>query len=95
MGSAQGGRTAHFGRHAHHLAHGVDVTERQQAEARDRFLILLEETVRSLSDPVEITAAATTWSGLGMRSMEEIYAAGASSGGVGAEKVVTGANGRP
>ncbi|HEX2826841.1 MAG TPA: ATP-binding protein [Burkholderiales bacterium] len=39
------------------LAHGVDVTERMQTEARDRFLLLLEETMRSLTDPEEITAA--------------------------------------
>ena len=39
------------------LAHGVDVTERVQREARDRFLLLLEETLRTLTDPREITAA--------------------------------------
>jgi PAS domain S-box-containing protein len=39
------------------LAHGVDVTERVQAEARDRFLLLLEDTMRSLADPRDITEA--------------------------------------
>jgi PAS domain S-box-containing protein len=38
------------------LLHGVDVTDKTQAEARDRFLLALDEAVRALSDPDEITA---------------------------------------
>jgi PAS domain S-box-containing protein len=39
------------------LAHGVDVTERRQAEARDRFLVALEEAVRPLTQAADITRA--------------------------------------
>jgi PAS domain S-box-containing protein len=34
-----------------------DVTERRRTEARDRFLLALDEAVRPLTDPAEITAA--------------------------------------
>ncbi|MEG3191055.1 MULTISPECIES: ATP-binding protein [Novilysobacter] len=37
------------------LAHGIDVTERHQTETRDRFLLALDEAVRPLTDPEEIT----------------------------------------
>ncbi len=39
------------------LAHGVDVTQRQQAQQRDRFLLELEDALRPLTDPEQITAA--------------------------------------
>ena len=38
------------------LAHGVDVTERQRSEMRDRFLLTLDDAVRALTEPAEITA---------------------------------------
>jgi PAS domain S-box-containing protein len=38
------------------LAHGVDVTERQKVEARDRFLICLEDALRPLTQPAQIPA---------------------------------------
>ena len=41
------------------LAHGVDVTAHKQSENRDRFLLGLEDTIRSLSDPIDIVAAGT------------------------------------
>ncbi|MBW3550511.1 MAG: GAF domain-containing protein, partial [Proteobacteria bacterium] len=37
------------------LVHGIDVTERHQTETRDRFLLALDEAVRPLTDPEEIT----------------------------------------
>jgi PAS domain S-box-containing protein len=40
------------------LADGVDVTERHQAEARDRFLLSLEDALRPLSDPEQIPRVA-------------------------------------
>jgi PAS domain S-box-containing protein len=39
------------------LAHGVDVTERQMAEERNRFLLSLEDALRRLTEPAQITAA--------------------------------------
>ncbi|HET7730140.1 MAG TPA: PAS domain-containing protein [Usitatibacter sp.] len=39
------------------LVHGVDVTERAEAETRDRFLVQLEDALRALEDPREITLA--------------------------------------
>jgi PAS domain S-box-containing protein len=42
------------------LVHGVDVTVREQAEARDRFLLTLEDGLRSLDNPREITIAGAT-----------------------------------
>ncbi len=38
----------------------LDVTERRQAEARQAFLFRLQDTLRTLSDPAEIRAAAST-----------------------------------
>jgi len=38
------------------LTHGIDVTETKLAERRDRFLLTLEESIRSLDDPADITA---------------------------------------
>ena len=38
------------------LVHGVDVTERQRVEARDQFLISLEDALRPLAEPARITA---------------------------------------
>jgi len=38
------------------LAHGVDVTERKKAEVRDRFMLALEDALRPLTEPAEITA---------------------------------------
>jgi PAS domain S-box-containing protein len=40
------------------LAVGVDVTERLRVEARDRFLLTLEDELRLLIEPAEITATA-------------------------------------
>jgi PAS domain S-box-containing protein len=40
------------------LAHGVDVTVRQRAEDRDRFLLELEDALRPLTEPQEITLRA-------------------------------------
>ena len=40
------------------LVHGVDVTERQQGEARDRFLLEVEDALRPLSDPQQIMLTA-------------------------------------
>ncbi|HEY4556060.1 MAG TPA: PAS domain S-box protein, partial [Lysobacter sp.] len=37
------------------LGHGIDVTERRRAEARDRFVVELDEAVRALTDADEIT----------------------------------------
>jgi PAS domain S-box-containing protein len=37
------------------LVHGVDVTERTQTERRDRFLIEVEDALRPLADPRDIT----------------------------------------
>ena len=41
------------------LAHGVDVTEREVSEARDRFLLSLEDALRTLSDSDDISASVT------------------------------------
>jgi PAS domain S-box-containing protein len=38
------------------LVHGVDVTERKKVEARDRFLLELEDALRPLTQPAKITA---------------------------------------
>jgi PAS domain S-box-containing protein len=38
------------------LADGIDVTERRQAEVRDRFLLNLEGELRPLADPAQISA---------------------------------------
>lgn len=38
------------------LVHGVDVTERHRVEVRDRFLLSLEDELRRLVDPAQITA---------------------------------------
>ena len=38
------------------LVHGMDVTARQKAEARDRFLLALEDALRPLTEPAQITA---------------------------------------
>ena len=40
------------------LAHGIDVTERKQTEARDRFLLQVEDALRPLDDPEQITLTA-------------------------------------
>jgi signal transduction histidine kinase/CheY-like chemotaxis protein/PAS domain-containing protein len=40
------------------LAHGSDVTAHQLAEKRDKFLLALDEVIRGISDPLEITASA-------------------------------------
>lgn len=37
------------------LAHGIDVTNRQRAEMRDRFLLELDDAVRAVAEPAEIT----------------------------------------
>lgn len=37
------------------LAHGIDVTERHRAEARDRFLVELDDAVRPMTDAAGIT----------------------------------------
>lgn len=39
---------------------GSDITDRKRAEARDQFLIALDDAVRPLSDPLEITLTAAT-----------------------------------
>ncbi|GAB2507855.1 PAS domain S-box protein [Lysobacter humi (ex Lee et al. 2017)] len=41
------------------LAHGVDVTERRHSEARDRFFLRLDESVRALADPAAIIGTYT------------------------------------
>ncbi|HXF15970.1 MAG TPA: PAS domain-containing protein [Burkholderiales bacterium] len=38
------------------LVHGMDVTERKKAEARDRFMLALEDALRPLTEPAQITA---------------------------------------
>jgi PAS domain S-box-containing protein len=37
------------------LGHGIDVTDRHRAEARDRFLVAVEAALRALTDPHDIT----------------------------------------
>ena len=41
------------------LAHGVDVTEREVSEARDRFLLSLEDALRTLGDSDDISSSVT------------------------------------
>lgn len=47
------------GRVAGILVHGVDVTERLRVEARDGFLVKLEDALRPLTEPADIMATST------------------------------------
>ena len=56
------------------LAHGIDVTERQMSEQRDRFLISLEDALRTLTDAEDITATVTRMLGEYLRVDRCAYA---------------------
>jgi signal transduction histidine kinase/ActR/RegA family two-component response regulator len=56
------------------LAHGVDVTEHQQSQQRDRFLLSLEEAIRSRSDATEIINLAALMLGAHLRVARCAYA---------------------
>jgi PAS domain S-box-containing protein len=57
------------------LAHGIEVTERRQAEIRDRFLLTVEDALRPLTEPGEITAAAAALLGEHLGADRAAYAA--------------------
>ena len=56
------------------LAHGVDVTDRQVAQNRDRFVLRLEDALRPLSDPAQITATAAQLLGETLQADRCVYA---------------------
>lgn len=53
---------------------GTDITERKRAEARDRFLIALDDAVRPLTEPDEVTSTAARLLGEHLRVDRCAYA---------------------